>query len=304
MANRYQDYSNQSGSRRYSQEWRDDEDNSYDDGRVQYGRSRERDTDEQSGSTGRYAGYGDFGRGDYGGERSGWSGQDRYGQTGYGQGNYGGSQRGRYGEGQGSRGSSDYGYSGGESRRRYGQGSGDYGYGQNYGGQRAYGEEWRSPQRGYGGEGRFGGESSRQDYFTGESSGMSGGMGGMGGVGYAGQGYGQGMGEHRGKGPKGYQRSDERTKELLCERLREDPHIDPSEVTITVQGGKITLEGTVDSRQTKNAIEEVAEQFGTQDVQNNLRIQRAQQGMQSSTEMGKQGKGSSDDNTATKQKQH
>jgi osmotically-inducible protein OsmY len=75
------------------------------------------------------------------------------------------------------------------------------------------------------------------------------------------------------RGRKAYQRSDDRTKELLCERLREDPHIDPSEVTITVQGGKITLEGTVDSRQTKNAIEDIAEQFGTQDVQNNLRVQ-------------------------------
>ena len=85
------------------------------------------------------------------------------------------------------------------------------------------------------------------------------------------------MGQHQGKGPKGYQRSDERTKELLCERLRDDPEIDPSEVTITVQGGKITLEGTVDSRQTKNAIEEIADQFGTQDVQNNLRIQRQSQ---------------------------
>ena len=64
---------------------------------------------------------------------------------------------------------------------------------------------------------------------------------------------------------------------------------------------KITLEGTVDSRQTKNAIEEIAEQFGNQDVQNNLRIQRA--GQQSSETTGRQSKGTSgDDNTATKQK--
>jgi len=298
MANRNQDYSNQSsGSRRYSQDWREDDDNRYDEGRMQSGGSRDRDTNEQSGSTGRYAGYGG---------RSGWSGQDRYGQSGYGQGNYG--------QGGSSRGSG-YGYGGGgESQRRYGQGSGSYGYGGSgsrswnepygegqqytsrgdYAGERGgggYGEEWRRPQGyGYGGQGEFGGESGRQDYFTGESSG---------------QGYGsqQRMGEHRGKGPKGYQRSDERTKELLCERLREDPYIDPSEVTITVQGGKITLEGTVDSRQTKNAIEEVAEQFGTQDVQNNLRIQKTQ-GMQSSTESGRQSKGSGDDNASTKIKQH
>jgi osmotically-inducible protein OsmY len=99
------------------------------------------------------------------------------------------------------------------------------------------------------------------------------------------------MGQHYGKGPKGYQRSDERLKELICERLREDPHIDPSEVTINVQGGKVTLEGTVDSRQQKNAIEDVAEQFGVQDVQNNLRVQRTSQagGESGGRSMGKSG---------------
>jgi hypothetical protein len=44
---------------------------------------------------------------------------------------------------------------------------------------------------------------------------------------------------------------------------------------VNVQGGKITLEGTVDSRRTKNAIEDVAEQIGAQDVQNNLRVQKS-----------------------------
>ena len=61
---------------------------------------------------------------------------------------------------------------------------------------------------------------------------------------------------------------------MLCERLHDDPEIDASEVTVNVQGGKITLEGTVDSRRTKNAIEDVAEQIGSQDVQNNLRVQK------------------------------
>ena len=86
---------------------------------------------------------------------------------------------------------------------------------------------------------------------------------------------GSSQGQHRGKGPKNYQRSDERVKEMLCERLHDDPEIDASEVTVNVQGGKITLEGTVDSRRTKNAIEDVAEQIGSQDVQNNLRVQKA-----------------------------
>jgi hypothetical protein len=311
MANRNQDYGTQ--TRRGSQSWRDRDDESRrgSSGSRDYesDESYGRDSDDQSGSTGRYAGYGDFGRGEYGAGPSGWSGQERYGQSGYGQGSYspGGSRQGNYGQrgygqgggyesnyGQGRYGQGGYG-SRGPERSRYGEGNyrSEYGYGgsrgwnepfgegQQYGSQGEYGSEGDPGQRGYGSQG-----------YGSQGSGSYQGIGGS------------GMGQHRGKGPKGYQRSDERIKELVCERLRDDPNIDPSDVTVTVQGGKITLEGTVDSRQTKNAIEEVAEQFGTQDVQNNLRIQRAQQGMQSSTEMGKQGKGSSDDNTATKQKQH
>lgn len=81
-------------------------------------------------------------------------------------------------------------------------------------------------------------------------------------------------GLHRGKGPKGYRRSDERLLEMLCERLRDDPHIDASDVSVTVEAGRVTFEGTVDSRQTKNLIEDVAEQLGVDDVQNFLRVQR------------------------------
>ena len=77
-------------------------------------------------------------------------------------------------------------------------------------------------------------------------------------------------GPHRGKGPKGYQRSDDRLKEMLCERLHEDPDIDASDVSVDVQGGRVVFEGTVDSRRTKNLIE---------DVQNNLRVIRKSSGM-------------------------
>jgi osmotically-inducible protein OsmY len=320
MANRNQD-NYQTGSRRYSQDWREDEDSN--EGQGQFGRSR--GNDEQSGSTGRYAGYGDFGRGEYGGGRSGWSGQERYGQSGYGQGGYGrsGSEGGDYrpgrsgqgNYGQGGSGSGDYGYGGGGMQRsRYGQGGnrGDSGYGGSRGWSEPYGEgqqytsggdyagrggeEWGGGSQGYGGSGGWQGYGS-QGAGGSQSYGVSQGYGSQG---YGQRGMGQGTGQHHGKGPKGYQRSDERTKELLCERLRDDPEIDPSEVTITVQGGKITLEGTVDSRHTKIAIEEIADQFGTQDVQNNLRVQR--QGQQSGETQGRQGKSASsgEDNASTK----
>jgi osmotically-inducible protein OsmY len=97
---------------------------------------------------------------------------------------------------------------------------------------------------------------------------------------YAGYGvFGQGdynhRADHRGKGPKGYERSDQRTQEMLCERLRDHPDIDASEVSITVDGSRVTLEGTVDSRHTKDLIEDVAEHLGVRDVQNNLRVERS-----------------------------
>ncbi len=85
--------------------------------------------------------------------------------------------------------------------------------------------------------------------------------------------YAQDPGSHRGKGPKNFLRSDERLREIVCERLHDHPGIDASEITVTVEGGRVTLEGSVDSRQTKNAAEDVAEQV-SQDVQNNLRVQR------------------------------
>jgi len=277
----------------------------YDQGRTRYGSFR--DTGGQSGSTGRYAGYGDFGQGDYSGGRGGYSGQGNYGQSGYGQGGYGPSGQG--GSGQGGYGQGGYGQGGSQGSSgasRYGRSeSGESGYGGSRGGrysQGTFGTErggWNEPYgegQQYTSRGEYGGSSSEYGYSRG-IGGMGGGMdaGGMGG----------GMGQHRGKGPKGYQRSDERIKELLCERLSEDPEIDPSEVTISVTGGKITLEGTVDSRKTKNAIEDIADQCGVQDVQNNLRVQRqGQTGTESSGRSGSTtGKGN-DESGSTKTKQH
>ncbi len=69
--------------------------------------------------------------------------------------------------------------------------------------------------------------------------------------------------------------SDARVREILSERLRDDPDIDASDVKVTVVSGRITLEGTVNSRRTEIAIEDVAEQFGIKEVQNKLRVVRS-----------------------------
>ncbi|NBJ09403.1 BON domain-containing protein [Microvirga sp. SYSU G3D207] len=85
-----------------------------------------------------------------------------------------------------------------------------------------------------------------------------------------------GAGLHRGRGPKGYRRSDERIHEDVCERLTEDPFIDASDIEVAVKDGEVTLSGTVSSRGLKRRAEDLAElASGVAHVQNNLRVQGA-----------------------------
>lgn len=75
------------------------------------------------------------------------------------------------------------------------------------------------------------------------------------------------------RGPKGYQRSDERLKEDISERLMEAYHIDSSEVTVEVRGAKVSLEGTVPSRHMKHAIEDMVDRCpGVLDIDNRIRV--------------------------------
>jgi osmotically-inducible protein OsmY len=78
---------------------------------------------------------------------------------------------------------------------------------------------------------------------------------------------------HRGRGPKGYRPSDERLLEIICERLTDDPFVDASEVTVDVRDGEVTLQGRVDVRQQKFAIEDiVAGVVGIKDIHNRLTV--------------------------------
>jgi hypothetical protein len=83
----------------------------------------------------------------------------------------------------------------------------------------------------------------------------------------------RGTGPHRGKGPAGYQRSDERIRELVCESLTDDDEIDASHLEVSVASGEVTLSGTVDDRRSKRAAEDCAYCVpGVRDVQNRLRV--------------------------------
>jgi len=69
-----------------------------------------------------------------------------------------------------------------------------------------------------------------------------------------------------------YQRSDERIREDVYDRLNDHPNLDSSDIRVNVSGGEVTLEGTVHSRREKRLAEDIAEGVsGVTDVQNRLR---------------------------------
>lgn len=155
-----------------------------------------------------------------------------------------------------------------EERGRYGMGGrpGDeYGMGRmdagvterDYGGRGGYGR--------YGEEREFRGMGSRDDTR-------------WGGAGMRAIGYGMArtdVGERRmGRGPKGYRRSDERIREDVCDRLMQS-WMNAENVDVHVRDCEVTLLGTVDSREEKRAIEDVAEGvLGVREVHNQLRVRR------------------------------
>ncbi len=80
---------------------------------------------------------------------------------------------------------------------------------------------------------------------------------------------------YRGRGPKNYQRADERIREDVCERLTMDHDVDATDIDVSVRDGVVTLEGTVNERHAKRIAEDVCESVrGVKDVQNNLRVTR------------------------------
>jgi osmotically-inducible protein OsmY len=79
--------------------------------------------------------------------------------------------------------------------------------------------------------------------------------------------------DHRGRGPQNYTRSDDRIREDVNDNLTDDWGVDASNVTVTVNNGEVTLDGTVATRLQKRRAEDCAEEVsGVKNVQNNLRV--------------------------------
>lgn len=94
------------------------------------------------------------------------------------------------------------------------------------------------------------------------------------------QGTQQQRGQHYGKGPKGYSRSDDRIKEDLSDRMMTHPDLDASDIDMDVNQGEVTLRGNVDSRQSRRLAEDLCDDcHGVRQVNNQLRVSDRSQHM-------------------------
>jgi len=80
---------------------------------------------------------------------------------------------------------------------------------------------------------------------------------------------------YSGRGPRGYQRGDERIREDVCDRLTDDPRIDAEDIEVQVAQAEVTLSGSVRSREEKRYAEDLIEHItGVREVNNNLKVRR------------------------------
>jgi osmotically-inducible protein OsmY len=83
---------------------------------------------------------------------------------------------------------------------------------------------------------------------------------------------------HRGRGPKGYTRSDERIREDINDRLTDYDYIDASDIEVNVENGEVILTGLVENRYEKRMAEDIVEDVsGVRNVENRIRIKRDQE---------------------------
>lgn len=83
-------------------------------------------------------------------------------------------------------------------------------------------------------------------------------------------------GGYAGRGPKDYVRTDERIREDVCDRLSWNDEVDATGISVSVAGGEVTLEGSVETRHMKREAEDVAETVpGVSDVHNRVRVRKS-----------------------------
>lgn len=83
---------------------------------------------------------------------------------------------------------------------------------------------------------------------------------------------------YRGRGPKGYRRSDETIREDACEALYRSSEVDARDIEISVDKGIVTLKGFTQSRHQKRMAEAAIENLaGIEDVYNEIRVRSGEE---------------------------
>lgn len=78
---------------------------------------------------------------------------------------------------------------------------------------------------------------------------------------------------HKGRGPKNYQRRDERILEDINDRLCDNPYIDASEIDVSVSEGNVVMSGSVENRESKRLAEDIGDSVsGVKNVENRLKV--------------------------------
>jgi osmotically-inducible protein OsmY len=174
----------------------------------------------------------------------------------------------------------------GGREQNWGEQRGGYGS-QGYGSAQRHGSQSHGSSQGGSYQGGYGSQSGGSQGYGSQSYGPQGGYGRPSSSGMAGE-WGEfersrgsatrGQGQHRGKGPKGYRRTDERVREDISERLKDHDEIDASEIEVEVANGEVTLKGEVADRHEKWMAEECAYQVsGVGEVNNQLRLHKEKQ---------------------------
>jgi hypothetical protein len=79
--------------------------------------------------------------------------------------------------------------------------------------------------------------------------------------------------DYRGRGPRGYTRSDEQIRADVCDRMAEHPLLDAGDIDVIVDHGEVRLQGTVGDRRARRLAEDIADSVAAvRDVRNELHI--------------------------------
>jgi len=87
-----------------------------------------------------------------------------------------------------------------------------------------------------------------------------------------------GFGGFRGRGPRGYTRSDDQIRADIADRMAEDSMLDATDVEIRVEHGEVWLQGVVANRSARRLAEHIVDSVtGVRDVHNELRLRAGAQ---------------------------